>query len=78
MNGKHLFPVNQKITHREISRVWAYNPIYYLLVAYSQREMQGREPNATHLFEAPLRDIMRIGATDGEEISVVKKYLQIS
>ena len=50
--------------------------IYYLLVAYSQREMQGREPNATHLFEAPLRDIMRIGASDGEEISVVKKYLR--
>ena len=38
--------------------------------------MQGREPNATHLFEAPLRDIMRIGASDGEEISVVKKYLR--
>jgi len=50
--------------------------MYYLLVAYSQREMQGREPSATHLFEAPLRDILKIGASDGEEISVVKKYLR--
>ena len=50
--------------------------MYYLLCSYSQMEMQGKEPSATHLFEAPLRDILKIGSSEGEEISVVKKYLR--
>ncbi|MFZ4504488.1 MAG: hypothetical protein ACOYM1_11115 [Methylovulum sp.] len=49
--------------------------LYYILLAFAQSKMQGTPMLNTELFSAPLRDLLKVGDSDGEEISVAKKYL---
>ncbi|MDD4941969.1 MAG: RepB family plasmid replication initiator protein [Rhodoferax sp.] len=50
--------------------------LYYILLAFAQSKMDGAPMLNTELFSAPLRDLLKVGDSDGDEISAAKKYLK--
>lgn len=50
--------------------------LYSALLATSQQELNGVVPLATHTFEAPLKNLLKLSGSDGDERTVARRYFQ--